>query len=172
MRIEATSLRHLSPSLRYFVLSETLHCATIKIGNVIVSRLSIKFAFTLYCAITKFGNVIVSRLSLKFAFTLHCAIIKFGNVIVSRLKFAFTSPVNKYNNDCLVHSLPGKLPSVIVTSGNISCYYPLDRAEYQAFVLIGLKRSIYVRKWRHFGNYKPVLSYDYQDARSRCKQTK
>ena len=25
-------------------------------------------------------------------------------------------------------------------------YYPLDRAKYQAFVLIGLKRSIYVRK--------------------------
>ena len=110
MRIEATLLRQLSPSLRYFVLSETLHCAIIKFGNVIVSRLSIKFAFTLHCAIIKFGNVIVSRLSLKFAFTLHCAIIKFGNVIVSRLKFAFTSPVNKYNNNCLVHSLPGKLP--------------------------------------------------------------
>ena len=85
MRIEATSLRQLSPSLRYFVLSETLHCAIIKFGNVIVSRLSIKFAFTLYCAIIKFGNVIVSRLSIKFAFTLYCAIIKFGNVIVSRL---------------------------------------------------------------------------------------
>ena len=115
MRIEATSFRQLSPSLRYFVLSETLHCAIIKFGNVIVSRLSLKFVFTLYCAIIKFGNVIVSRLSLKFAFTLHCAIIKFGNVIVSRLKFAFTSPVNKYNNNCLVHYLPGKLPSVIVT---------------------------------------------------------
>ena len=63
MRIEATSLRQLSPSLRYFVLSETL----------------------------------------------HCAIIKFGNVIVSRLKFAFMSPVNKYNNNCLVHYLPGKI---------------------------------------------------------------
>ena len=87
MRIEAMSLRQLSPSLCYFVLSETLHCAIIK-----------------------FDNVIVSRLSLKFAFTLHCAIIKFNNVIVSRLKFAFTSPVNKYNNNCLVHSLPGKLP--------------------------------------------------------------
>ena len=53
----------------------------------------------------------------------------------------------------------------------IICYYPLDRAEYQAFDLIGLKRSIYVRKWHHFGNYKPALPYDYQDARSRCKQT-
>ena len=114
-KVEATSLRQLSPSLRYFVLSETLHCAIIKFGNVIVSWLSIKFAFTLYCAIIKFGNVIVSRLSLKFAFTLHCAIIKFGNVIVSRLKFAFTSTVNKYNNNCLLHSLPGKLPWVIVT---------------------------------------------------------
>ena len=55
---------------------------------------------------------------------------------------------------------------------NINLYYPLDRAEYQAFVLIGLKRSIYVRKLRHFGNYKPVLPYDTQDGRSRCKQTK
>ena len=84
-RREAMWLRQLLPSLRYFVLSEPLHCAIIKFGNVIVSRLSIKFAFTLYFAITKFGNVIVSRLSLKFAFTLHCAIIKFGNVIVSQL---------------------------------------------------------------------------------------
>ena len=115
MRIEATSLRQLPPSLHYFVLSETLYCAIIKFGNVIVSQLSIKFAFTLYCAIIKFGNVIVSRLSLKFAFTLHCTIIKFGNVIVSRLKFAFTSPVNKYNNNCLVYSLPRKLPSGIIT---------------------------------------------------------
>ena len=67
MRIEATPLRQLSPPLRYFVLSETLHCAIIKFGNVIVSRLSLKFAFTLHCTIIKFGNVIVSRL--KFAFT-------------------------------------------------------------------------------------------------------
>ena len=115
MRIEATSLRQLSPSLRYFVLSESLHCAIIKFGNVIVSPLYLTVSFALYYAIIKFGNVIVSRLSLKFAFTLHCAIIKFGNVIVSRLTFAFTSPVNKYNNKCLVHSLPVKLPSVIVT---------------------------------------------------------
>ena len=129
MRIEATSLRQSSPSLRYFVLSETLHCAIIKFGNVIVSWLSIKFAFTLYCAIIKFGNVIVSRLSLKFVFTLHCAIIKFGNVIVSRLKFAFTSTVNKYNNNCLVHSLPGKLPSVIVTALASSGRY-LDLGQY------------------------------------------
>ena len=37
--VENTLLHQLSPSLRYFVLSETLHCAIIKFGNVIVSRL-------------------------------------------------------------------------------------------------------------------------------------
>ena len=33
---------------------------------------------------------------------------------IATLKFAFTSPVNKYSNNCLLHYLLGKLPSVIV----------------------------------------------------------
>ena len=37
--VENTSLRQLSPFLRYFILCETLHCVIIKFGNVIVSRL-------------------------------------------------------------------------------------------------------------------------------------
>ena len=35
---------------------------------------------------------------------------------------------------------------IVATLGITFYYYPLDRAEYQAFVLIGLKRSIYIRK--------------------------
>ena len=35
-------------------------------------------------------------------------------------------------------------------------YYLLDKAEDHAFVLVRLKPSIYIRKERQFGNYKPV----------------
>ena len=53
MRIQATSLRQLSPPLRYFVLSETLHFSIIKFGNVIVSRLLV-FISTTVCLKTRF----------------------------------------------------------------------------------------------------------------------
>ena len=48
---KASTLRQLSLSLRYFVLSETLHCAIIKFGNARIlwqcnSIATIKFAFT------------------------------------------------------------------------------------------------------------------------------
>ena len=39
--VENTSLCQLSATLRYFVLTKTLHCAIIKFANVIVSKLCI-----------------------------------------------------------------------------------------------------------------------------------